>query len=135
MTTNNCIFCKIIAGEIPATKILENDKVFAFLDIRPVNPGHVLVIPKAHHEMMTGTPDELVSEVFITAKKIMTAIKQALRADYVAVSVVGTEVPHFHVHLIPRYFRDNMEAFWPTKEYGKKEQMREVAERIVKEIN
>ncbi len=113
---SDCVFCKIISGEIPAAKIFEDDRIFAFLDINPVNPGHTLVIPKQHYQMIVDTPDELIAEVFKTVKKLMIVIKMSLSCDFVALSVVGTDVPHFHVHLIPRYFSDNFTG-WPTKRY------------------
>lgn len=115
---DNCIFCKIVAGQIPAAKIFEDDKVLAFLDINPVNYGHVLIIPKEHHQMMVDTPDELVSYIFVKAKALMKAVKEAMKADYVVVSVVGIDVPHFHIHLIPRYYQDGLHNFWPTKKYN-----------------
>lgn len=120
---NECLFCKIIKGEIPASKIYEDDNILAFLDIKPVNHGHVLVIPKKHYEKMETAPDEVVADVFIGAKKLMKVIKDAMSADFVALSVVGIDIPHFHIHLIPRYFNDKMPVFWPRKEYkdGEKE--------------
>lgn len=104
----NCIFCRIAAHEIPADVVYENGHVIAFLDINPVTKGHVLVIPKAHHPWMQETPDELVLETFATAKHLMTAMKQELDAGYVQISVVGTEVPHFHVHVIPQQLTDEL---------------------------
>ena len=130
---NDCIFCKIIANEIPSAKIYEDDKVLAFLDINYVNPGHVLVIPKEHYENMLSTPDELVAYLYIKSKELMIKIKQAMKADFVALSVVGTDVPHFHIHLIPRYFNDGLAGFWPTKKYSEGE-MKEIAEKIKKEL-
>lgn len=120
---DECIFCKIIKGDLPAEKIYEDDEVLAFLDIRPVNHGHMLVIPKKHYEKMELTPDEIVSDAFVATKKLMTVIKEAMSADFVALSVVGIDVPHFHVHLIPRYLNDKMPVFWTRKEYkeGEKE--------------
>jgi histidine triad (HIT) family protein len=126
---NDCIFCKIIAGEIPAAKIYEDEKVLAFLDINPVNKGHTLIIPKKHHEMMTDTPDDLVAYIFTIAKKLMSVIKKAMAADFICVSVVGIDVPHFHVHLVPRYHNDGLSNFWPTKKYEEGE-MEQVAEKI-----
>ncbi|MEK7208215.1 MAG: HIT family protein [Patescibacteria group bacterium] len=125
----SCIFCKIIKGEIPSAKVYEDGKILAFLDINPVNHGHVLVIPKAHHPKMEETPDAVVADIFVTAKKLMPAVKKAVHADYVAVSVVGTDVPHFHVHLVPRREDDGLAGFWPTKKYGEKE-MDAAAEKI-----
>ncbi|MEK9182154.1 MAG: HIT domain-containing protein [Patescibacteria group bacterium] len=128
---DECIFCKIIKGTIPVAKIYEDDEILAFLDIKPVNHGHALVIPKKHYEKMESAPDEVVADVFIGAKKLMGVIKEAVSADFVVLSVVGIDVPHFHVHLIPRYFNDKMPVFWPRKEYkeGEKEI---VAEKIKK---
>lgn len=125
----DCIFCKIVTGEIPAATIYKDERILAFLDINPVNHGHVLVIPKAHHPKLEETPDEVVSDIFVQSKRLMPAIKKAMGADYVAVSVVGTDVPHLHIHLIPRRHDDGLAGFWPTKKYGEKE-MEAVAEKI-----
>lgn len=114
---SDCIFCKIVAGEIPAAKVYEDEDFLAFLDINPVNFGHTLVIPKKHYENILATPDEVVFQAFLVVKKIMPAIKDSLAADFVAVSIVGIDVPHFHIHLIPRYLNDGLENFWPTKKY------------------
>ncbi len=118
---SNCIFCKIIAGQIPCAKVYEDDKILAFLDINPVSKGHVLVVPKSHYQMMVDTPDPLVGEVFIKAKALMKTIKLVLEADFVMVSVVGIEVPHFHVHLIPRRHDDGLANSYPTQKYGEGE--------------
>lgn len=124
---NDCIFCKIIKGTVPAEKIYEDDEVLAFLDIKPVNLGHTLLIPKKHYEKMESAPDDIVSTVFTNAKKLMKAIKKSMSADFVVLSIVGIDVPHFHIHLIPRYFNDKMPVFWPRKEYkdGEKEKIAE----------
>ena len=126
----NCIFCKIIAGEISAEKIYEDDKVLAFLDINPVTYGHALVIPKTHYAIMTDTPDELLSYCYLKSKELMLKIKAGMKADYVSVSVVGLDVPHFHIHLIPRNFNDGLANFWPTKKYSEGE-MEKTAEKII----
>lgn len=125
----SCIFCKIIKGEIPSAQVYEDEKILAFLDINPVNHGHVLVIPKAHHPRMEETPDAVVADIFVQSKRLMPAIKKATNAEHIAVSVVGTEVPHFHIHLIPRRHDDGLAGFWPTKKYGEKE-MESAAEKI-----
>lgn len=125
----DCIFCKIIKGEIPSAKVFEDERILAFLDINPVNFGHVLVIPKAHHPKLEETPDAVVSDIFVQSKKLMPAVRKAAGAEYVAVSVVGTDVPHLHIHLIPRKHTDGMAGFWPTKKYGEKE-METMAEKI-----
>lgn len=114
---DECIFCKIVAGDIPAAKIFEDDKILVFLDINPVNKGHLLIVPKDHHQMMVDTPDELVAYIFVKAKELMKVIQKAVSADFVIVSVVGIDVPHFHVHLVPRYKDDGLDNWWPTKKY------------------
>ena len=116
-----CIFCKIIRGEIPSARVYEDEKILAFLDINPVNHGHVLVVPKEHHPRMEETPDAAVADIFVQSKRLMTGIKKAMKADFVVVSVVGTDVPHLHIPLIPRSHGDGLAGFWPTKKYGEKD--------------
>ena len=125
----DCIFCKIAKKEIPSEIVYEDKKIFAFLDINPVSDGHTLVIPKEHHEKITDTPDELLSRLFIKSKELMKKIKTATEADYIAVSVIGIDVPHFHIHLIPRFFNDGLANFWPTKKFDK-EKSKEIIKRI-----
>ena len=95
------IFTKIIAGEIPAHKILENEKYLAFLDLRPVNPGHTLVIPKQEIDYIFDMEDDSLKGLMVFAKKIAKAIGKAFPCKKVGVMVAGIEVPHAHVHLIP----------------------------------
>jgi len=95
------LFTKILAGEIPAHKILENDQYLAFLDIRPVNPGHTLVIPKQEIDYIFDIEDELLKGLIVFAKKIAKAIKKTVPCQKVGVMVAGIEVPHAHIHLIP----------------------------------
>lgn len=129
----DCIFCKIVRGEIPAAKIYEDGRALAFLDINPVTDGHALLIPKEHYEMMVDVPDELLSSLFVTVKKLMIPVRQAMGSEYVAVSVAGTEVPHFHIHIIPRSTSDGLAGFWPTKKYADGE-MTAIAEKIRRAI-
>ncbi len=129
----SCIFCKIIARQIPAEIIYEDETVLAFLDIHPTKPGHTLIIPKAHHKMMIDTPENIVADVFVKAKRLMTPLKQSLSADYVALSVVGVDVPHFHVHLIPRGTLDGLADFWLRKKYPEGE-MQKVGKKIREKI-
>jgi histidine triad (HIT) family protein len=98
MTT---IFSKIIAGEIPAHKILENDQYLAFLDLRPVNPGHTLVIPKKEIDYIFDIEDEPLAGLMAFAKKVAKAIQKTVPCQKVGVMVAGLEVPHAHIHLIP----------------------------------
>ena len=95
------IFSKIIAGEIPSYKIAENEKFFAFLDIFPLVKGHVLVIPKIEVDNMFDLPDEYLSELLVFAKPIAKAIERSFSCNRCGMEVVGLEVPHAHLHLIP----------------------------------
>lgn len=95
------IFTKIIKGELPAFKIFENDYVLAFLNIKPVMPGHTLVVPKVEVDYFIDVPEPYYSEVFQVAKRIAPAIQKATGVKRIATTVIGLEVPHFHYHLVP----------------------------------
>ena len=95
------IFSKIIAGEIPSYKIAENDQFFAFLDIFPLREGHTLVVPKLEIDKFFDMPEELLSSMLVFAKPIAKAIEKAFDCNRCGISVVGLEVPHAHMHLIP----------------------------------
>ena len=129
----NCVFCKIVAGDIPCHKIYEDDKVLAFLDINPVTDGHALLIPKEHYQLMPDVPNDLLAYLFSKTKELMPKIKTAMQADYVGLSVVGVDVPHFHIHIIPRKFNDGLANFWPTKKYAAGE-VEEIVRHIIDNI-
>ena len=95
------IFSRILAGEIPAHKLREDDRFLAFLDIRPIRAGHALVIPKQEIDELFDLPDDLLGDLFVFAKPVAAAIKAESGAARVGVAVVGIEVPHAHVHLVP----------------------------------
>lgn len=95
------IFSKIIAGEIPSYKIAENEKFFAFLDIFPLREGHVLVVPKTETDKLFDLSDDYLSEMLVFAKPIARAIEKAFNCNRCGISVIGLEVPHAHMHLIP----------------------------------
>lgn len=95
------LFTRIIKGEIPSYKIFEDEHVFAFLDIRPVHPGHTLVVPKVEVPYFIDVPEPFYSAVFQAAKNIAPAIQRATGAKRIGTAVIGLEVPHFHYHLIP----------------------------------
>jgi|SRR5450631_1115491 histidine triad (HIT) family protein len=95
------IFSKIIAGEIPSYRIAENDRFYAFLDIFPLREGHTLVVPKIEVDKFFDLPDEYLSEMLTFAKPIAKAIEQAFACNRCGLSVVGLEVPHAHLHLVP----------------------------------
>jgi len=121
----DCIFCKIVDGEIPSSKIYEDDDVLAFLDIKPVNPGHTLVIPKKHFENIHDTPNDIFAKAMIAAKKIAGAIQEKLGANGVNIGMnngkaAGQIVFHAHIHIMPRYGKDSFKL-WTGKEYQKGE--------------
>jgi histidine triad (HIT) family protein len=95
------IFSKIIAGQIPCLKIAENSKFFAFLDIAPLVKGHVLVIPKLETDKLFDLPDDYLNEMLLFAKPIAQAIEKAFDCNRCGISVIGLEVPHAHLHLMP----------------------------------
>jgi histidine triad (HIT) family protein len=133
---DECIFCKIINKEIPSEKIYEDDLVFGFLDINPVNLGHSLLIPKEHFENMHEVPDDLASHIIKIAKKISKAIKKS-GAEGTVISMnngsaAGQTVFHQHTHIIPRFEKDNLLP-WPKKQ-PKKEKFKEIAQKIIKEL-
>lgn len=98
---DNCIFDKIISGEIPSHKIYEDEKVFAFLDIAPINPGHVLVIPKKHVENFYELENEDYEAMMLVVKMVSEKIKEVLNPEKVGLLVEGFEVDHAHIHVIP----------------------------------
>lgn len=115
----DCIFCKILRGEIPARKVFENKKVLAFLDINPVNPGHTLVIPKKHYLLLTEIPDEELSELIKTVRNLSSIIFKVTNAEGITVTQnngksAGQIVPHVHFHIIPRFSGDKLENKWET---------------------
>jgi histidine triad (HIT) family protein len=95
------IFTKIVKGEIPCHKVYEDDATLAFLDIHPVQPGHTLVIPKQQVEFAWDLDDELYSAVMMTAKKVAQRLREVLNVPYVGEQIIGVDVPHAHVHVIP----------------------------------
>lgn len=95
------IFSKIAAGEIPSYKIAENDKFYAFLDINPMKEGHTLVIPRQETDYLFDLDNDLLAEMIVFAKQVAIAIKKAIPCQRVGVMVIGMEVPHAHIHLIP----------------------------------
>ena len=131
MTPGKCTFCAIAGGEIPAHRVMEEDNSVAFLDARPLFPGHVLVIPRAHRETMLDlTPGELAA-VFGDAQRLCRAMEVALGAQGTFVAMnnrVSQSVPHLHVHVVPRRRKDGLRGFfWPRTTYRDDDRMAEVA--------
>jgi len=133
----DCIFCKIASGEIPSEKLYEDDAVFVFLDVHPINPGHALVIPKVHHVNIFDTPEETFTQVMTTAKKFAHLIKETLETDGINIGMnnepaAGQAVFHAHVHVIPRFTNDGHQH-WHGRPYQEGEQQA-LAEKIRKAI-
>lgn len=127
------IFSRIIAGEIPSYKIAENDHFFAFLDIAPMVEGHVLVVPKAEVDKIFDVEDQLLSEWLVFAKPIAKAIERAFACDRCGISVIGLEVPHAHMHLVPINSADDLNFTRPKLKLTA-ERMREVQEMICEKL-
>lgn len=117
---NDTVFGKIIRGEIPATKVYEDEQFLAFLDINPVTKGHTLLLPKERFIWIQDVPDEILGAIFIKVKELISAIKNATGCDLVEVLVEGKDVPHFHIHLIPE-FLDHKNATWQHVVYEESE--------------
>ena len=117
---DNCIFCKILAGEIPSTTVYEDDDFKAILDVNPAARGHVIILPKRHAANIYELPDEDASKVMVVAKKIATAVRDAFRCDGVNIlqnngEAAGQTVMHFHMHVIPRYAGGEDMVSWDQK--------------------
>ncbi len=99
----NCIFCKIIKGEVPSEKTHHEDgEIFSLLDLHPAAPGHTLIIPSPHYQWFYELPDNLSDKLFRVAKNISKELKEKYSADYIELKIIGVDVPHTHIHLIPR---------------------------------
>lgn len=119
---DNCIFCKIIDGQIPSSTVYEDDDFKAILDIAPANKGHVIVLAKNHVENVFELSDELASKLMPVVAKIARAVKETMNCDGINIlqnngTAAGQTVFHLHVHIIPRYDQDNEILTWNTKSY------------------
>lgn len=126
---NDTLFQKIIRRELPATILFEDSDTVAFLDIHPVTKGHTLVIPKKPYVWFDDMPDEELGRLFSTVKKITKAMKKSLFCDFVQVTIVGQDVPHVHIHLMPRMLDDGMKT-WETFSY-KENEKQDYAKKII----
>ncbi len=129
----DCIFCRIIKGEIPARKVFEDDDHIAFLDIQPANPGHTLVLPKRHYPTLAETPDEELGKLFVIAKRAAKAAADAVGTPAFNLIVnngpeAGQIIGHVHIHAIPR-FPDDGHRHWAKKSVSE-ETMKDVAAKI-----
>ncbi len=128
------IFSKIIAGEIPSYKVAENDKFYAFLDINPVNWGHTLVVPKQETDYIFDIDDEQLGEMMVFAKKVAVAMKKAIPCRKIGVTVLGLEVPHAHIHLVPLQQEGDMD-FHKKISDPDPARMREICDAIASNFN
>ncbi len=130
----DCLFCTIAAGELPADVVFEDDRTLAFLDNRPLFPGHALLIPREHHETLGDLPDELIGPLFANARLLSRAIPQAMGkpGSFVAMNnVVSQSVPHLHVHVVPRLKKDGLRGFfWPRTKYASDAEAKKTAAAI-----
>lgn len=131
-----CIFCKIVDGKIPAAKVYEDDTVISFLDILPANKGHCLVIPKKHYETLLDIPDEELANLIKTVKKVTKALSLSIGNGSFNIimnngKIAGQLVNHAHMHIIPRFKGDRLRIKWSHKKYMDKE-MQNVQEKIKK---
>lgn len=132
---SDCIFCKIVAGEIPSSKVYEDADTIAFMDIGPVVKGHVLVIPKKHFDPITGTPDAVLQKLIVVTKRIAQAQVDGLKADGINVTqangkIAGQIIPHIHFHVIPRFANDRHSWNWIPGKYDTVEDMNTMALKI-----
>lgn len=134
MTEDGCIFCNIVAGAIPADIVFEDDVSLAFLDIRPVFPGHTLLVPRRHHETLGDLPDALIEPLFRNARMLSMAVQGALGAEgtFVAMNnTISQSVPHLHVHVVPRRRKDGLRGFfWPRRRYESDEERARITDAI-----
>jgi len=135
MLMEECVFCKIVGGEVKAEKIYETEDAVAFLDINPRAPGHTLVIPKKHAESLADLEDELVAGVFKAVKSVMKMLKKTIRPDAFTIGindgkVAGQVIPHLHVNVIPRFKGDKGKSIHSVVDNPPSEEISEIGKRI-----
>ena len=134
MSRDGCVFCGIVAGDVPAHVVASDDATLAFLDTRPVFPGHTLLVPRDHHETLGDLPAALLGPLFDATQRLARAVEAGMDAHGTFVALnnkVSQSVPHLHVHVVPRRRKDGLRGFfWPRQRYRDDEEMAEVAARI-----
>ncbi len=131
---DDCIFCRIVRGEIPCVSLLETDEIIAFMDIHPVNPGHALVVPRAHYPTLFDMPSECGAAVFDALRRVGQALMQGMNAQGLNVvqnnlAAAGQEVPHVHWHLVPRFEKDGL-TLWKSGACADMQQLQEAARAV-----
>jgi histidine triad (HIT) family protein len=121
MRADNCLFCSIVSGETPAAIVYEDEDTLAFLDHRPIFPGHSLVVPKKHFETLSDLPTELIGQFFADVQLLARVVEKSMGAEGTFVAMnnkVSQSVPHLHVHVVPRRKKDGLKGFfWPRTKY------------------
>ncbi len=129
-----CVFCRIASGDLPAYRVVDTPDVVAFLDVKPLFPGHVLVVPRGHHETLADLPPERVAGFFAVVQALSVAVRDATGAQGTFVAMnnrVSQSVPHLHCHVVPRTKGDGLRGFfWPRTSYATPDHAAEVASRI-----
>jgi histidine triad (HIT) family protein len=124
-TNMSCTFCAIVRGETPANVVFEDEVSIAFLDHRPLFPGHCILIPKAHYQTFVDLPTDLITPLFANAQLLAKGVEQAMEAEGTFVAInnrVSQSVPHFHIHIVPRRRKDGLKGFfWPRQLYKDKD--------------
>ena len=136
--SQKCVFCAIITGEESSVTVYRTDLFIAFLDKRPLFPGHVLLLPVQHYQTLTDIPKETLGPLFETAQMLCCAVEQAMNADGTFVAInnrVSQSIPHLHIHIVPRKKGDGLRGFfWPRSRYHDTMEMSQIAHRIVTHI-
>jgi histidine triad (HIT) family protein len=135
---DNCLFCRIVSGEVPAIVVYEDDNSVAFLDHRPLFHGHTLLVPREHVETLGDLPASQVEQYFKAAQLLARAVESAMDAEGTFVAMnnrVSQSVPHLHVHIVPRRKKDGLKGFfWPRTKYKDEEEMKGVQRKIISNI-
>ena len=130
----DCLFCRIVSGELPATIVYEDENSLAFLDHRPLFPGHTLLVPREHVETLGELSPKLVGPYFEAVQLLARTVETAMDAEGTFVAMnnrVSQSVPHLHVHVVPRRRKDGLKGFfWPRTKYKSEEEMEEVKDKI-----
>ena len=134
--SDDCIFCKIAKKEIPANVVYEDDNVLGFLDVNPINSGHVLVIPKKHYQNLFDAPENTLQDLIVKVKIVAEALNKISEGVNVMQNnkrAAGQIIDHIHFHVIPRYLEDGLKH-WPGKKYDSEDELKKTCEEIKKAV-
>ena len=138
MTEETCLFCRIVSGGLASVVVFEDKNTLAFLDHRPLFPGHTLLVPREHYETLTDLPVKQVGPLFENAQLLARAVESAMEAEGTFVAMnnrVSQSVPHLHIHVVPRRRKDGLKGFfWPRTKYKTQEEMEMVQEKIAQAL-